>query len=80
MQELRAKWDQAFLGDPDTQAELTLHGQRIAQIARMRDVAEVQANTKLGVRVDVAERKENDRHEQRMAALHDAFAAKGGKP
>jgi hypothetical protein len=39
----------------------------------MKDMAELTANAKVGVRVDIAMQKENDRHQQRMQALHDAF-------
>lgn len=74
--EIRAKWEAAFLGDPDTQAELTLHAQRVAQLARMKDVAAIQGDAKLGVRIEAATDRENTRHEARMAALHDSF--KGG--
>ncbi|MGE5184598.1 MAG: IPT/TIG domain-containing protein [Acidobacteriota bacterium] len=77
-QEIRAKWDAAFLADPDTQDELTLHAQRVAELARALDVAQLDANGKLVVRVQVAQGREQDRHDQRMAALKAAFAAKGG--
>ena len=80
LQEIRAKWQAAFLGDPDTQDELTLHAQRVAELTRAKDVATVANNQKLGVRIDVALAKENDRHEQRMAALQTAFSSRGGHP
>ncbi|HEY3801708.1 MAG TPA: IPT/TIG domain-containing protein [Kofleriaceae bacterium] len=76
--EIRQKWQAAFLADPDTQAELTLHAQRVAELARAKDLAGVSANSKLGVRIDVATQRENDRHDQRMAALKTAFDARGG--
>ncbi len=78
--ELRAKWDAAFLADPDTQAELTLHAQRVAELARAKEVAELKADGKLAVRVDVATSRENDRHDQRMTALKAGFGAKGATP
>jgi hypothetical protein len=71
--EIRAKWQAAFLADPNTQDELTLHAQRIADLTRMKDMAELSADAKLGVRIDVATQKENDRHDQRMQALQAAF-------
>ena len=77
---IRAKWNAAFLADPDTQAELTLHAQRVAELQRAREIADLKNDGKLGVRVDVATSKENDRHDQRMAALKAAFASKGGHP
>ena len=80
MQEIRAKWNAAFLADADTQDELTLHAQRLAELQRMRDVASVNADAKLGVRIDVAQQKENDRHDQRMQALEAAFKTKAGAP
>jgi hypothetical protein len=77
--EIRAKWDAAFLADADTQDELTLHAQRLAELARMKDIAEVKADAKLGVRIDLATQKETDRHDQRMKALHDSFKPGGAK-
>lgn len=71
--ELRGKWEAAFLADPETQAELTLHGQRLADLARMKEIAEEQDNGKLAVRIGVALDHENQRHDQRMAALKAAF-------
>ncbi|MDB4959055.1 MAG: hypothetical protein JWO36_6624 [Myxococcales bacterium] len=71
--EIRSKWDHAFLTDPETQAELTLHAQRLAQIERMRELAEAKSNGKLVVRIEMAQTKENQRHEDRMAALHNGF-------
>jgi IPT/TIG domain/WXXGXW repeat (2 copies) len=78
LEALRQQWQAAFLADPDTQAELTLHAQRIAELARAKDLAGVTANSKLGIRIDVATQRENDRHDQRMAALKAAFDARGG--
>ncbi|MEO6772218.1 MAG: IPT/TIG domain-containing protein [Kofleriaceae bacterium] len=78
--EIRKKWQAAFLGDPDTQDELTLHAQRVADLTRAKDVASVSNNQKLGVRIDVALAKENDRHERRMSALQTAFSSRGGHP
>jgi hypothetical protein len=80
MAELRAKWQAAFLADADTQSELTLHGQRIAQLERAKEIADLKADAKLGVRIDVALGKENARHDQRMSALETAFHTKGGTP
>jgi hypothetical protein len=77
---IRAKWQAAFLADPDTQSELTLHAQRVAELARMKDVSEVSANGKLAVRVDMLTTRENDRHDQRMQALQTSFQSKGGTP
>jgi hypothetical protein len=78
--EYRAKWEAAFLSDGDTQAELTIHAQRIADLGRAAAIAEVNANGKLAVRIQVAQQRENDRHDQRMAALKAGFSAKGGTP
>jgi 23S rRNA pseudoU1915 N3-methylase RlmH len=74
--EIRAKWDAAFLADADTQAELTLHAQRTAELARMREVAELSGNGKLVVRIGVAQSREDDRHQARMTALHDSLGRK----
>ncbi len=79
-EEIRAKWDAAFLADADTQAELTLHAQRVAELARAASIAEVNANAKLGIRIQVAQQREDDRHNQRMTALKAGFSAKAGAP
>jgi hypothetical protein len=76
---LQAKWQREFLADADTQAELTLHAQRLAEITRMRDVAELTANGKLVVRIGIANDREEQRHDQRMAALQASFKI-GGQP
>jgi hypothetical protein len=78
--ELRQKWKDAFLADPDTQSELTLHAQRLAELARAKEVAQISANQKLGVRIDVATTRETERHDNRMAALETAFNGRGGTP
>ena len=80
LQEIRAKWQAAFLADTETQDELTLHAQRVADLTRAKDVATVNNNQKLGVRIDVALARENDRHDQRMSALQSAFSSRGGHP
>ncbi len=77
--EIRAKWDAAFLADADTQSELTLHAERLAKLTRMHDMAEVNGDSKLGVRVAAATDRENTRHDARMAALHDSFGKGGAK-
>ena len=77
--EIRAKWDAAFLADPDTQDELTLHAKRVADLQRMKEMAELSADAKLGVRIDLATQREQDRHDQRMKALHDGFKMGGAK-
>jgi hypothetical protein len=74
--QIRAQWDAAFLADPDTQAELTLHAQRVAELTRMREVAELSENSKLVVRIGVAQSREDDRHQSRMTALHGTFGRK----
>lgn len=73
---IRAKWDRAFLADPATQDELTLHAQRVAEIVRMKEVAELSRNGKLAVRISIAEARENERHDQRMEALKSTFEVK----
>ncbi|NVB82168.1 MAG: BcpO-related WXXGXW repeat protein, partial [Kofleriaceae bacterium] len=78
--ELAAKWQRAFLADEDTQDELTLHAQRIADIERMREIADLTANAKLAVRIEVALSRETMRHDQRMVALESSFKARGGTP
>ena len=77
--EIRAKWDAAFLRDPDTQNELTLHAERVAKITRMHDVAEINGDSKLGIRIDIASQREAARHEVRMQALHASFGKEGAK-
>jgi hypothetical protein len=77
---LKAKWANAFLADPDTQSELTLHAQRVAELQRAKEVAEVANNGKLVIRIGVAQSREDERHQQRMAALQASFNANGGQP
>jgi hypothetical protein len=71
--EIQAKWNAAFLADADTQAELTLHAQRVAEIERMRDIVDINGNAKLAVRIEIAQTREDQRHQQRMDALHTSF-------
>ncbi|MGE0397335.1 MAG: IPT/TIG domain-containing protein [Kofleriaceae bacterium] len=77
--QIRARYAAAFLADEETQAEMNLHAQRIAELERMADVAEIKADTKLGVRIDVLRQREDQRHEDRMAALDAAFRAGGAR-
>jgi hypothetical protein len=76
--QLQTQWDRAFLRDEQTQFELTLHSQRVADLVRMAEVAELSNNQKLAVRVEVARAREDARHAQRMATLKAAF--QGGRP
>jgi hypothetical protein len=71
--EIRRQWDAAFLGNPDTQAELTLHAQRVADLARMKDIAELNDNGKLVVRISVLSTREDQRHTERMSELQASF-------
>lgn len=77
--ELQSQFDRAFLADEETQAELTLHAQRVAELARMRDVASVTADGKIAIRIEMAQTREEDRHTQRLAALKTAFASGGSR-
>ena len=76
--EIRARWDREFLADPLTQDELALHAQRVADLVRMQEIADLANNQRLAVRVELAISREDSRHENRMIALKGAF--KGGKP
>jgi hypothetical protein len=67
--EVRSKWQQPSLYDPDIQAELTLHAKRVADLERMDRLATARADGKLVIRIQVATAKENDRHQQRMTTL-----------
>jgi len=73
--EVAAKFEHAFLADPETQSELALHAQRASDLARMQRLADDLNDQKLGVRIEIATRKENQRHDNRMAALKAAFKA-----
>jgi hypothetical protein len=77
--ELQTRWERAFLADAETQAELTLHAQRAAELVRMHDIAEIKGDGKLAVRIEMAQANESDRHTQRMTALEAAFR-QGGTP
>ena len=72
----RSHFHAEFLADPATQAELTLHAERLARLERMSRLAEQVDDSKIGIRVEVATTRENDRHNQRMAALQAAFGNK----
>ena len=72
----RAKWDAEFLADAEVQAEMTMHAQRLADIERMRKLAEQMADQKIGVRIELLATRETDRHDQRVAALKATFKAK----
>lgn len=75
---MRARWDRAFLADQETQDELTMHAQRVAELVRMREVAEIVNNGKLVVRIQVAQAREEERHDGRMESLKASFSARGG--
>jgi hypothetical protein len=77
--ELQAKWARAFLADEETQAELTLHAQRVAELERMLEIAQIKADAKLAVRIEMTRAREDARHTRRMAALQASFG-KGGTP
>jgi hypothetical protein len=79
LEEIRARYQRAFLADPEVQDELDLHAQRVAELVRMGSVAEIKADQKLAVRIEIALTRENERHDQRMAALEAAFKAGGAK-
>ena len=71
--DVRTKWQQPALVDPDVQAELTLHAQRVADLERMDRLAAARNDGKLVVRVQVVIAKENERHQQRMTTIQAAF-------
>ena len=77
---IQARWAAAFLADADTQSELTLHAQRVAELQRAQEVAEVSANGKLVVRIQMLQSREDQRHDRRMTALQASFNANGGQP
>lgn len=74
MAEVRARFRAAFLADPQTQAELALHAERIARLHRMLRLAEANADGNLVVRIEVALDRENQRHDTRMATLQSSFS------
>lgn len=71
--EIRAKWQAAFLSDPQVQSEMSLHAERAARLDRMRRLAEVDERDKLVIRIDVLAQREDARHERRMATLKANF-------
>jgi hypothetical protein len=77
--QIRARYAAAFLANAETQDEMNLHAQRIAELERMADVAEIKADTKLAIRVDMLRQREDRRHEERMTALDAAFRAGGAR-
>jgi hypothetical protein len=76
LREVRSRWQAAFIADPATQDELTLHAQRTAELNRMREIAELSSNGKLVIRIGVAQSREEERHTARMTALQDSFGRK----
>ena len=76
---IRKRFAAAFLADEETQNELDLHAQRIAELERMTDIAEIKNDSKLAVRVSVLRTREDQRHEDRMAALDATFRAGGAR-
>lgn len=73
---IRERWQRAFLRDPETRAELSLHAERLARLERMRRLAERDDRGKLVIRIEILIDRENDRHERRMDALKASFGAK----
>lgn len=71
--EMRARFKAAFLADEETQAEMALHAERLARLQRMLRLAEANSDGKLVVRIEIAVTRENERHDNRMAALEAAF-------
>jgi hypothetical protein len=78
--EIQGRYARAFLADAETQGELNLHAQRVAELERMTDIAEIRNDAKLAVRIEVLRARETERHDQRMVALDAAFRAGGGAP
>jgi hypothetical protein len=76
--ELRGKWDRAFLADAETLDELTLHAQRVADLLRLGEIAQLAGNSNAEVRIEVLTSREEARHDQRMQTLKANF--KGGRP
>jgi hypothetical protein len=72
-QALREKWEQAFLAQDEVRAEIALHAERMARLARMLRLAESMDQETLVIRIEVASENENDRHERRMNALRSAL-------
>jgi hypothetical protein len=71
---MRAQWERQFLAQGEVQAELSLHAERRARLARMLRLAEADDHGKLVIRIRVLIQAEDRRHEQRMADLRAAFA------
>lgn len=71
--EIAARFERAFLADDETQEELALHGKHVADLSRMQRLAADLNDAKLGIRIEMAARREEDRHNNRMAALKAAF-------
>ncbi len=73
IQEIRARWQNAFLSSEQAQAEIALHAERMARLDRMRRLAEANDSGKLVVRIDIAIERENSRHDNRMETLKANF-------
>lgn len=70
---IRKAYERAFLADPATVAELQLHAERTAKLQRIQALAADANDEKLGIRAGVDIKREDSRHDQRMAALKAAF-------
>lgn len=82
---LNRRWGGATLRDPEAQAELEVHAERVARLKRIRSLAmEKSKDDPLAKRAKELLSKEDDRHEQRMKAIQarvaPAAAAGGDTP
>ena len=77
---LRAEWKAAFLSDDNTRAELEVHAIRMARLLRMRRLASANGDDKIGVRIEIAIDKEQERHRLRMNTLKEHSGQPGGRP
>ena len=71
---IRAAWQADFLRQDDVRAELALHADRSARLARMLRLAETGEFAPLAVRIRILVDMEDARHERRMNDLKVALA------
>lgn len=73
IERMKARWQRAFLADPKTKRELTIHARRTAQLERMLRIATVRGDRKLVNRIKVAIKREDKRHDRTMTSLEQSF-------
>lgn len=78
LEKLQKQWDPDLLNNDQTRAELAVHAERSARLNQMLQLAEVESQSDMVVRIRLAISREAARHGQRMETLKKALAASAG--